>query len=252
MGHKRLLTFGGAYSNHILATAVAANENNLQSIGVIRGAELQNRWKDNPTLSAAVAQGMKLYFMNREKYRSKNENSLVAELKAAFGDFYLLPEGGTNALAIKGCEEILNAQDEQFDFVCCSVGTGGTVSGLINSSFPNQQVLGFSSLKGDFLNKEIKSLTKKTNWKLITDYHFGGYGKLDVELINFMNQFKKQFNITLDPVYTGKLFYGLFDLIKNGYFRPESKILVIHTGGIQGIFGMNAVLKKKKLPLLEL
>jgi len=157
-----------------------------------------------------------------------------------------MPEGGTNDLAIKGCEEILTSDDADFDYICCAVGTGGTISGIINCSKNGQQVLGFPALKGDFLSEDIRKFAKNDNWKLIADYHFGGYGKVSAELIFFINKFYQQYNIPLDPIYTGKMVFGVFDLIEKNWFPENSKILLIHTGGLQGIAGMNQVLRQKK------
>ena len=163
----------------------------------------------------------------------------------------MIPEGGTNDLAVKGCEEILNKTDKNYNIICCAVGTGGTISGLINCSELSQQVLGFPALKGDFLKHEIIKFANKSNWQLILGYHFGGYAKIDKDLIDFINVFKQKTGIPLDPIYTGKMMFGVFDLIKKGHFKKGSKILAIHTGGLQGIEGMNQVLNKKDLPLLE-
>ena len=138
------------------------------------------------------------------------------------------------------------------DIICTCVGTGGTVSGLINASNASQTVLGFSALKGDFLKSDIRKIVKKDNWRLITEYHFGGYAKVNRELIDFINQFKATTDIPLDPIYTGKMLFGLLDMIKNDNFVPSTNILVVHTGGIQGIEGMNMVLKKKNLPLITI
>ena len=251
-GYKTLLTFGGAFSNHILAVAAAGKENGFETIGVIRGEELSEKWKQNPTLQLANQLGMRFKFVSREAYRTKDTIDFTKNLEKDFGVFYTIPEGGTNELAIKGCEEILTEQDRTFDIVCTCVGTGGTIAGLINTAKQNQQVLGFSALKGDFLNTEIENLTKKQGWKLITDYHFGGYGKVNEKLITFINDFKTETGIPLDPIYTGKMLFGLLDMIKNDSFAKGTKILAIHTGGLQGISGMNMVLKKKKLPLLEI
>ncbi|WP_282050701.1 1-aminocyclopropane-1-carboxylate deaminase/D-cysteine desulfhydrase [Maribacter aquivivus] len=247
-----ILTFGGAYSNHIAATAYAAKEKGFRAIGIIRGEELENSWQTNTTLKKAFDDGMRFKFINRNDYREKENLEFIEGLKKEFGDFYLVPEGGTNSLAIKGCEEILIKADEEFDVVCTSVGTGGTVSGLINASFPRQNVLGFSALKGDFLKDEIEKIVNNKRWKLITDYHFGGYAKTSEELILFINEFKEKTGIPLDPIYTGKMIFGLFDMIKHDTFAPRTKILAIHTGGLQGIAGMNSVLKKKNLPLLNI
>lgn len=249
-GFKTLLTFGGAYSNHIAAVAFAGKTFGFNTIGVIRGEELEDKIETNPTLQFAKACGMQFKFVTRDIFRLKNTNSFVNVLKKEFGDFYLIPEGGTNVLAIKGCEEILNNTDTDFNFICASVGTGGTISGLINSSEANQKILGFPALKGSFLQEDITKFVSKKNWSLNTDYHFGGYAKINVDLVHFINQFKEDQNIQLDPVYTGKMMFGVFDLIKKGYFPENSKILAIHTGGIQGIKGMNGILKKKKLPLI--
>ena len=170
----------------------------------------------------------------------------MESLHDLYGDFYLIPEGGTNELAVKGCEEILTATDKStFDYVCTAVGTGGTIAGIINSSTEKQQIIGFSSLKGDFLSDVIRNFVQKENWNVNCDYHFGGYGKMTDELIGFLNAFYKQTNVPLDPVYTGKMMYGILDLIQKDYFPPKSKILAIHTGGLQGISGMNDLLRKK-------
>lgn len=251
-GNTTLLTFGGAFSNHIAAVAYAGKEWGMNTIGVIRGDELQDNWNKNPTLAQANENGMQFSFLTRKAYREKNNPECIAQLRKQFGDFYLVPEGGTNALAIKGCEEILQEADREFDVICTCVGTGGTVAGLINTAYKDQHVLGFSVLKGDFLIQTITEITTNTNWRLIMDYHFGGYAKITTELVEFINDFKAKTDIPLDPIYTGKLLFGLLDMIKNDNFVAGSKILAVHTGGIQGIEGMNIVLKKKNLPLLEL
>lgn len=243
-----LLTFGGAFSNHISAVAFAGKEHNFKTIGIIRGEELRDKIQENPTLKFAQENGMQFEFVSRNNYSNKENPDFIEELKQKFGSFYLIPEGGTNNLAIKGCEEILTEEDSQFDYICCAVGTGGTISGLINSALPNQKVLGFPALKGDFLREEICKFAKSDNWQLITDYHFGGYGKVNLDLINFINNFTESNNIPLDPVYTSKMAFGVLDLIAKDYFPSNSKILLIHTGGLQGIQGMNQLLEKKQLP----
>ena len=249
---KTLLTFGGAYSNHIAAVAFAGKEQGFKTIGIIRGDELRDKISENPTLRFAESCGMQFEFVSRESYRSKTESSFLENLKEKFGSFYLIPEGGTNDLAIKGCQEILTEEDAQFDFVCCAVGTGGTISGIINSALPHQKVLGFPALKGDFLKDEIRIFVQNQNWELITDYHFGGYGKVNQDLITFINHFYVTNQIPLDPIYTGKMVFGVMDLIQKNYFPPQSKILLIHTGGIQGVQGMNLKLKNKQLPTIDI
>ncbi|MBA4135123.1 MAG: 1-aminocyclopropane-1-carboxylate deaminase [Flavobacterium sp.] len=243
--YSTLLTFGGAFSNHILAVAAAGKENGMKTIGIIRGEELRDKVSSNPTLNKASEFGMVFDFVSREDYRKKNEEAFLQRLKEQFGDFYLLPEGGTNNLAVKGCEEILEETDADFDFICCAVGTGGTVSGIINSSKVSQQVLGFPALKGDFLTEDICKFVTQSNWQLVTDYHFGGYAKVTGELIEFINDFYQKFQVPLDPIYTGKMAFGVLDLIEKNKFPKGSKILMIHTGGLQGIAGMNVLLKQK-------
>jgi 1-aminocyclopropane-1-carboxylate deaminase len=245
-GKTKLVTFGGAYSNHIVATAAAGAAYDFQTVGVIRGEELREKILENPSLRQAQDFGMEFVFVSREVYRAKTENSFLNVLNDMFGDFYLLPEGGTNDLAVKGCEEILTESDVDFDFICSAVGTGGTLSGLINCSKSGQQVLGFPALKGDFLREDICSFVSKTNWDLQTEYHFGGYGKVTEELVTFINDFHQRYGVPLDPIYTGKMVYGVMDLIEKGRFSSQSKILMIHTGGLQGIAGMNQKLRQKK------
>ncbi|HLT53723.1 MAG TPA: pyridoxal-phosphate dependent enzyme [Flavobacteriaceae bacterium] len=243
-----LLTFGGAFSNHIAAVASAGKEFGFKTIGVIRGEELIDKIDLNPTLAFAKSCGMEFCFVTREQYQNKASEVFINDLKTQYGDFYLLPEGGTNELAVKGCEEILTEYDTEFTHICCPVGTGGTISGLINRALPHQKVLGFPALKGSFLTAEICKFAQRDNWGLITDYHFGGYAKINPELVTFINRFKTQCGIPLDPIYTGKMLYGVFDLLKQNYFKPTDKILVIHTGGLQGIAGMNQKLKAKGWP----
>ncbi len=250
-GFNKLLTFGGAYSNHIAAVAFAGQEFGFQTIGIIRGDELEDKIEENPTLIFARACGMEFKFISRQLFREKHSDVFIEKLEKEFDQFYLLPEGGTNNLAVKGCEEILTKEDCDFNFICCAGGTGGTISGIINSSKPSQKILGFPALKGSFLNKDISKFVRKKNWNLILDYHFGGYAKVNIELIEFINKFKRENNIQLDPVYTGKMIFGIFDLLEKGYFKEGSKILAIHTGGLQGIAGMNKVLKQKKMPIIE-
>ncbi|MBE7697002.1 1-aminocyclopropane-1-carboxylate deaminase/D-cysteine desulfhydrase [Tenacibaculum finnmarkense] len=253
-----LLTFGGAFSNHIVATAVAGNLTGFKTIGVIRGDELAKDFEKtlagNTSLREAHQNGMEFKFVSREVYRNKTSEAFIESLKEEFGNFYLIPEGGTNNLAIKGCQEILSEQDHKFDYICSAIGTGGTISGLINSAEKHQKTLGFPALKGDFLQKEIDNLIANTNkkWQLITDYHFGGYAKYNQELIRFINEFKAVTNIPLDPIYTGKMLFGILAMIQEDYFEKNSRILAIHTGGLQGITGVNKKLKHKNQELIIL
>jgi len=256
LNKQTLLTFGGAYSNHISAVAFAGKEFGFNTIGIIRGDELGNDLEktvdQNITLRLAYDHGMEFKFVSRSDYRLKHTDEFIENLRKEFGDFYLVPEGGTNELAVKGCEEILKEEDENFDFICCAIGTGGTIAGLINTENDDQKVLGFPALKGDFLKKEIeKYIISGKNWSLITDYHFGGFGKISEELITFINDFKRETGIPLDPIYTGKMMFGIVDLVKKGTFKKGTKILAIHTGGLQGIDGMNDRLRRKNLELIS-
>ncbi|MBP9602372.1 MAG: 1-aminocyclopropane-1-carboxylate deaminase/D-cysteine desulfhydrase [Lutibacter sp.] len=252
LGHTTLLTFGGAFSNHILAVAGAGAEFGFKTIGIIRGEELESKINENPTLAKTQELGMQFHFVSRAAYRDKESSSFISFLCEKFGNFYLVPEGGTNDLAIKGCEEILTSEDKSyFTHIACAVGTGGTISGLINSSTEKQQLIGFSSLKGAFLSEVIRNFVVKTNWSISDAYHFGGYGKVNDELIQFLNSFYTQTSIPLDPVYTGKMVFGVLDLIAKNYFPPNSKILMIHTGGLQGIKGMNFALKNKNKETIQ-
>lgn len=163
----------------------------------------------------------------------------------------MIPEGGTNELAIKGCEEILVDEDSIFDYICCAVGTGGTISGLINASKNDQKVIGFPALKGDFLTSEIEKYVRKSNWELQTNFHFGGYAKYNQTLIRFINDFKNETNVLLDPIYTAKMIFGLLEIIKKDGFQKGSRILAIHTGGLQGIQGVNQKLHKNNEEIIH-
>ncbi len=239
LGHRKLLTFGGAYSNHIYATAGAGKEFDFETIGVIRGEE---HLPLNPTLSFAKEAGMHLHYMDRTTYRRKSEPEVIKLLKQQYGDFYLIPDGGTNALAIEGCQEIVEEINVDYDYLCCPVGTGGTIAGLISGLKGRSNVIGFSSLKGDFLKDEVADLLQQANysynnWSINVDYHFGGYAKTKPALLNFMKTFEAQHQIPLDPVYTAKMMFGIYDLIRSDYFPKGAKVLAVHTGGLQGRAG---------------
>ncbi|MVO09277.1 pyridoxal-phosphate dependent enzyme [Flavobacterium sp. TP390] len=248
---KMLITFGGAFSNHILATAAAGKEYGIATVGIIRGEEWKDKLFENPTLSLAKEFGMEFEFVSRSMYAQKEEVGYLNDIKQRYVGCYILPEGGTNSLAIKGCEEILEPMDSDFDYVCCAVGTGGTISGIINSSKENQKIVGFSALKGNFLSDVICNFVTKKNWTMNSEYHFGGYGKVTDGLIAFLNDFYKSTSIPLDPIYTGKMMFGVLDMIQKREFLDNSKILLIHTGGLQGIKGINQIREKKNKELLQ-
>ena len=235
-GLKTLLTFGGAYSNHIAATAFAAQEKGFKSIGIIRGEE---HFPLNPTLHFARENGMELHYVSRSDYREKATIDFLEKLKAQFGDFYMIPEGGTNELAIRGTSEILEANDTQ-DYICCAVGTGGTIAGIIKASNDKQTVIGFPAIRGsEQLEKDIKSWTNKSNYSFINTYAGNGYAKVSEKLVQFINEFNIIHDIPLDAIYTGKMMMGILDLVAKDYFPKGSSVLAIHTGGLQGNKGMS-------------
>ena len=230
--YQTVLTYGGAYSNHIFATAAAAAELGLKSVGIIRGEQTLPM---NAVLSFAKTQGMQLHHISRDAYRAK---SLSDNYLKQFGNFYGIPEGGSNLLAVKGVQEFASILDIHYDYICCAVGTGGTLSGLIEGVPEHKRVIGFPVLKGaEFLIDEIKELSEKSrhrsNWQLKFDYHFGGYGKKTPQLMKFIMDFKTNNNIPLDFIYTAKMMCGVYNLISKGFFERGSTILAIHTGGLQ-------------------
>jgi 1-aminocyclopropane-1-carboxylate deaminase len=238
---ESLLTFGGAYSNHIYATAAAAKFFGFKSIGIIRGEMSPNL---SPTLQFARQHGMELHFVSRGDYPGFSASGNLPELYKRFGDFYFIPEGGTNTHALKGIAEIIDELNISFDFICTACGTGGTVAGLLSGLKGKAHVIGFSSLKGeDKLTDGIRALNRQydgfvfNNFTLNFDYHFGGYARVKPELIEFIKDFHVKNNIQLEPVYTGKMFFGLFDMIVKNKFKPGSRIIALHTGGLQGLNG---------------
>ena len=241
------MTFGGAFSNHIYATAAAGKRFGLPAIGVIRGERPDIL---NPTLAFAESCGMQLLFVDRSTYRLKNEAHFQNQLRQRFGNAYILPEGGTNALALKGCSEIVDdvvtqIPDIKMDYWAAACGTGGTLAGIIQGLAAHQQAIGIAALKGNWMQQEIEkhlAESKKNvlcSWQIQTNYHHGGYAKFTPQLIDFINQFKRDFEISLDPIYTGKLFFAIWDLLQNGFFPKGSTICILHTGGLQGIAGFN-------------
>jgi len=231
---KSLLTFGGAYSNHIYATASAAHELNFESIGIIRGEETLPL---NPTLRFAKQKGMRLHYVSRETYQKKSEPEFIEQLHKQFGDFYLIPEGGTNELAVKGVEEFARILGNEFDYLCCAIGTGGTLAGLVSGFKGEKEIYGVSVLKdGEFLKEEVEKYLHEEygKWDLLTSYHHGGYAKTTESLLKFMVDFRLRHNIPSDHVYTGKLFWGITKEIEAGRFTKGSTVLILHSGGLQG------------------
>lgn len=244
--YKTILTFGGSYSNHLVATAYTAKQLSLNSIGIIRGEEPKNL---SHTLKDCLDYGMKLKFITRAEYKSKDTNDFISRLKQSFDDFYLIPEGGYSELGRLGAEDIIRLCDhKKYTHIMCAIGTGTMFLGIANASNLNQEIIGIPVLKEmeDFLlqnNKYFKDQKKIEYCKIFTNYHFGGYAKKDSILLNFMNHLYNEQNIPTDFVYTGKLTYAFFDLFKKRYFPKDSSVLLIHSGGLQG----NLSLKKNEL-----
>jgi 1-aminocyclopropane-1-carboxylate deaminase len=245
-GHHTLLTFGGAYSNHIAAVATAGRLLGFRTIGLIRGDGPVGGAALNPTLARAAADGMALHYLDRTAYRRRAEPEFIAEQLARFGPAYVLPEGGTNELALPGCAELVAeiGQQVDFDVLAVAVGTGGTLAGLLTGLAGQQHAVGVAALKnGGFLRDEIDALTQAMagqsfdNYSLQTDYHFDGYAKYSAELLSFIQQFQARHGVLLDPIYTGKLLFSVLDLIAKGYFRRGSTVVAIHTGGQQAWAG---------------
>ncbi len=238
-GFDTILTFGGAYSNNVYAVAAAGRLFDFKTIGLIRGHQ---HLPLNPTLSFASDSGMKIHYIDKKNYRKRNNKVFLNSLKDKHGKIYIIPEGGTNKLGVKGAADILKNVTQNFEYVCCACGTGGTLAGLITVLDSKVQALGFSVLKGgEFLLEDVKNLVYEStskrydNWNINLEYHFGGYANFNLELIRFINRFETVNNIPLEPIYTGKLFYGIYELIRNGYFNRGATILAIHTGGLEGM-----------------
>jgi len=253
-GNSTILTFGGAYSNHILAVAQAGKEFGFKTIGIIRGEE---NLPLNFTLKTATELGMQLHYIDRTTYKIKHTQDFKDYLRNIYGAFYLIPEGGTNYYAVNGCMEIIK-DSSLYDYVCCPIGTGGTISGITIANKNQSKVIGFPALKnGDFLKDEVHSQINSVtqdeeltdilmeSFSLQTDYHFGGYAKINDELINFVREFNSIHGFKWDLIYNGKMAFGVFDLIKKNHFPKGSKILLVHTGGLQGINGLEERFKRK-------
>lgn len=232
LGYSRLLTFGGAYSNHIRAVAAAGYLTGLETVGIIRGEE---HLPLNPVLEYARNLGMQLSYISRSDYREKYSDRVLQPILERYPSCYLIPEGGTNSLAVKGVQELVEELDFDYNYICCACGTGGTLAGIVAGLAGRHQALGVAVLKGgSFLKGEVDRLLEPLrydNYSLLVDYHFGGYAKQTRELLEFIGAFSAKYQIPLDPVYTGKLFYAVWELLKQGYFERGSSVVVLHTGG---------------------
>ncbi len=245
-GLSRVLSFGGAYSNHLHALAYAGRELGLQTIAVVRG---EAGISLNPTLADARHWGMQLEFVSRADYRLRNDADFLSELEHRFGPCHIIPEGGANRLGVLGCREILAMLDgsgvEHFEWLTLPCGTASTLAGLVAALAPGQQVMGFSVLKGaQYLTAEVQShlasleLAGLDNWQINYDFHCGGYARLNTDLVQFMDAFYHSTAIPLEPVYSAKHFLGLYQSIAAGVLPTASRIVALHTGGLQGMRGM--------------
>ena len=244
-----IITFGGAFSNHIAAVAALGKEFQLKTLGIIRGDELQDKWQENPTLKLAHQNGMDFRFVSREEY--KNKEKLTQILEKEFPHALIIPEGGTNKHAVEGIKFMLTEETKRFDYLCSAVGTGGTIAGISKFAKENQKILGFKVVDDQSLYNKVSELSTKNNFELI-EAHDGKYGKITDENIRFINDFQQKYRIQLDPIYTGKMMKKLFELIEEDYFPAGTKILAFHTGGLQGISGANELLKKQNRRLIDI
>lgn len=232
-----LVTFGGAWSNHILATAAAAAQFKFKSTAYIRGDKV-----DNPVLGLCQLFGMNIHFVTREEYKNKEE----LFLKYHYNDpsCFFINEGGYSVEAARGCEEIISELTGSYDYIFAACGTGATLAGLAKGAskfLPNTRIHGIPVLKGgDFIEAAVHTLCPGVEIKLHTDYHFGGYAKTKPELIEFIKSFCKETGILIEPVYTGKLFFAVMDLISKNYFKKGERILILHSGGLTGFLGQQA------------
>jgi 1-aminocyclopropane-1-carboxylate deaminase len=243
--HHTLLTFGGVWSNHIHAVAAAGKHFGFNTIGVIRGDEAVR----NSNLEFATDCGMQLHFVDRKTYRNKHDSRYIKTLQQQFGDFYLLPEGGSNALAMQGCRDIVSEIDQPFDIITTACGTGCSLAGMISGLRPQQHAIGYAVLKhADFLVQDVTRMLpgNNTRWHIELDYHFGGYAKTSDALFEFMHRFERQHGFALDAVYTAKMFYGLFNDIEQDRFKPGTRIVAVHTGGLQGNDGFSPQINANK------
>lgn len=240
---NHLITFGGAYSNHLLATASAAAKFGFRSTGFVRGEEV-----DNDTLFMCRLHGMQLLFINRDSYRDKP--ALFQKYFGDDSDAFFIDEGGASAEGARGCSELVNELPQTYTHLFCACGTGTTAAGIINGIAEQQLLTQFHGIPvfkgGDFMRDEIAKYLiphpalseREVSFNLHTDYHFGGYGKTTPELIGFIKEFVASTGILIEPVYTGKMLCAIFDLARNNYFNPGDEILAIHSGGIWGLLGM--------------
>ena len=243
-----IITFGGAFSNHVASVSAFGKEFGIPTIGIIRGNELENNWQENPTLSEASKNGMHFFFVSREDYQNKEK--LTQKFSEKYPNALIIPEGGSNEMAVEGVRYMLGEDTKDFDYLCTALGTGGTIAGISRFAEEHQKVIGIKVVKDNSLEKTIQEWSRRNNFELM-DADESRYGKITDENIRFINWFYKEYEIPLDPIYTGKMMQKIFDLAEKDFFPKGSKILTFHTGGLQGIKGANQFLKAKNRALVE-
>lgn len=232
VGATKIVSMGGPYSNHLHSLAYIGNRLGLKTEGLIRGEPQMT-----PTLDDMLQWGMKLTFVSRGDYRKLREYKHWRSLPGLESNAYWLPEGGSVDLALQGVSESVAELDSPYDVICCPCGTGTTLAGIIDAIAPATRAIGFAALKGgDFLERDVRSLLRHPNrhWRIVVDYHFGGFARTRPELFDFIERFTNTTSIPLEPVYTGKMFFGIYDLIAKGVFPAGQRIIAVHTGGLQG------------------
>lgn len=242
-GYEGIMSFGGAYSNHIHALAYACQQHQIASVGIIRG---ENHYQSNATLSQAQKWGMKLTFVSRAEYKRRQDPSYISTLQNHYPNHLIIPEGGSNELALGGVGEIISELSQQltYDTLILPVGSGGTIAGLIKADNNKHRILGIAVLKqADYLKNDINTLINKPsateeNWQLLTNYHGGGYGTFSIEAAEKIAAFSKQNAIPFEPIYSGKMLLACLNLAEQGYFAKNERIVLLHTGGIQGLVGL--------------
>ena len=254
---NNVITFGGAFSNHIHATAFACYQKKIKSIGIIRGEENN---QNNYTLSWAKHWGMELIFVDRKTYRLRNDKNYLTQLQQQYPGYYIVPEGGSNSLALQGVAEVIDELNQQieFDTLITPVGSGGTLAGLILGDKGQHNLLGVSVLKqAEYINEQITELLPEDakqyeNWQVMQQYHCGGYAKFSQQDALKIREFSQVTNIDFEPVYSGKMILALLDLVESGYFPAGHRIVLLHTGGLQGLGGMfeRGLLNKNEWPTL--
>jgi len=250
--YSHIISFGGAFSNHIAALANICNHYSIPSVAIIRG-EFDD--PDNPTITKARSKGMHVHFVPKQEYRLKEESDLISSIINSYDNPFIVPEGGSNQYAFKGVSEIqdeINNQKVKPDYIFLAAGTGMTAAGIISKSKPEQYIYVINIMRNlemeDMISKNVDG--EHDNWEVIHDYHFGGYARVNQDLIYFINGHYRKYEFALDPVYNGKVFYAVAKLIEKGIIEDDSRILIIHTGGNQGIKAYNYCCKDEALRLI--